>query len=463
MEGHSEDDRLHRLLDVGRALVSELDSEAVLDRIIAEAREITGARYAALGILSEDRSELERFLTTGVDRETHRAIGELPRGRGVLGVLIQEPKPLRLRNVGGHPQSYGFPPGHPPMNTFLGVPVLIRGEAWGNLYLTEKENGAEFTQADEEAAMVLAQWAGTAIENARLHEATERRREQAERAVRGLEAARDIADAIGGMSDLDQVLELIVKRGRALVDARSVLIMLREADELVVSASAGYTIDARGRRVPLEGSTSGEVLERGRPQRFSDTETRMRIAPDELGVPNAHTALLVPMLHHGAGVGVLAAFDRGRDGAPFGSGDEQLLRTFASSAANAVAIKRSVEADRLRSAIAAAEAERGRWARELHDETLQALGGLRVLLASATRRNDPAANVKAMQQAIEDIERGICGRRCSTTWACCPPSRRCSTAAARAAWRSMRSCRCLRRPASTVRSRPRSTASFRRP
>jgi signal transduction histidine kinase len=400
----TDDDRIRRLLDVGRTLVAELDPEAVLDRILAEAREITGARYAALGVLNEDRAELERFLTVGVDGDTRRAIGELPHGRGVLGVLIEDPRPLRLTDVGQHPQSYGFPPGHPPMHGFLGVPIVIRGEAWGNLYLTEKQDCSEFTEADEEAAVILADWAATAIENARLYQTSEGRRQQLERAVRGLEAARDIADAVGGVGDLEQVLELIAKRGRALVHARSVLIMLREGDELIVAASVGHAIDARGRRLPIAKSTSGDVFERGRPERITDVASHLRVAPEEIGVPDARTALLVPMLYHESGVGVLAAFDRGERGEAFTRADEQLLRTFAASAANAVAIRRSVEADRLRSAIAAGDAERRRWARELHDQTLQALGGLRVLLASPLRRGDPAANERAMRQAVEDID-----------------------------------------------------------
>ncbi|MDE3133161.1 MAG: GAF domain-containing protein, partial [Acidobacteriota bacterium] len=139
---------LRRLLDVGEALVSELDPELVLQQILAEGQRLTGARYVALGVLAEDRRELERFLTAGIDAATHRSIGELPRGRGVLGVLIDDPRPLRLDDVGAHPESYGFPPGHPPMTTFLGVPIVIRGEVWGNLYLTEKPDGEPFTQAD---------------------------------------------------------------------------------------------------------------------------------------------------------------------------------------------------------------------------------------------------------------------------------------------------------------------------
>jgi signal transduction histidine kinase len=397
-------DKIRRLLDVGRSLVSELDTETVLQRILDEARMITGARYVALGVLNQHRNALERFLTSGVDAATHRAIGDLPRGRGVLGVLIEEPRPLRLAEVGRHPQSFGFPAGHPVMKSFLGVPILIRGRAWGNLYLTEKEGASEFTEADEEAAVVLAEWAATAIENARLYESSEQRREQAERAVRSLEAARDITDAIGSQADLDRVLELIVKRGRALVEAKSLLIMLREGEELVVVASAGHAEAAGGHRIPLSSSTSGRVLRSGQPERITDVSARMLIAPEELGVSDAHTALLVPMLHRGAGIGVLVAFDHGQDGGAFDVDDERLLRTFAQSAANAVAIKRGVEAERLRAAITAADAERGRWARELHDQTLQALGGLRVLLASAQRRNEALAAEPAIRQAIEDIE-----------------------------------------------------------
>jgi signal transduction histidine kinase len=394
--------------------MTELDLAAVLDRVLQTARETTGARYAALGILNEQRSELEQFLTSGVDEETHRAIGDLPRGRGVLGALIEHPEPLRLQDVGQHPSSYGFPAGHPPMHTFLGVPILIRGRAWGNLYLTEKQDG-DFTERDEEAAVILADWAAIAIDNARTYETSERRRLEAEKAIRGLEATRDVAVAIGGEIALEHVLELIVKRGRALVGARSLVIMLREGEELVVHASAGHATETRGVRLPIADSTSGQVLQRRQAQRIADVQGRLRIAPSAFGVIDAQTALLVPMVHRGDGVGVLAAFDRGVEGSAFGVDDEQLLRTFAASAATAVALAQGVQADRLRSSLAAADAERRRWARELHDETLQSLGGLRVLLSSALRGNELERAHDAMRQAVEQIEHEIANLRAIIT------------------------------------------------
>ncbi len=164
--------------------------------------------------------------------------------------------------IGQHPSSYGFPTGHPAMRSFLGVPVLVRCQAWGNLYLTDKQDG-EFTQADEEAVVMLARWAAVAIENARLYQVSELRRRELEKAFRGLEATRDVAVAIGGEISLEHVLELIVKRGRALVGARSLVIMLRDRDELVVQASAGHAQDTQGVRLPVAGSTSGQVSNAG--------------------------------------------------------------------------------------------------------------------------------------------------------------------------------------------------------
>jgi signal transduction histidine kinase len=187
--------------------------------------------------------------------------------------------------------------------------------------------------------------------------------------------------------------------------------MLREGDALVVAAGAGHARTVRGQRLPLDESTSGQVLAAGKPQRVTDVASEMRIPPQHFGVTDARTALLVPMMHRGTAVGLLLAFDHGSDGEEFSGEDERLLQAFAQSASNAVAIKRSVEADRLRSAMAAAEAERARWARELHDETLQALGGLRVLLAATIGRGDADKKDAAIRQAVEDIEQEIANLR----------------------------------------------------
>ena len=305
--------RLERLIEVGRSLVAELHLPNVLDRVLEVARDLTGARYAALGILDEEKRELEQFLTVGIDEDERIRIGSLPRGHGVLGLLISDPKPLRLEDVGSHPDSYGFPPDHPPMKTFLGVPVLIRGEAWGNLYLTDKQGGP-FTEEDEEALLVLADWAAIAIENARLYEGVQRRRGELERAVRGLEATIEIARALAGETELERVLELIVKRGRALVEATAVVIMLLEGDELVVEATAGdIAPSAAGARVPVSGSLSGSVLLTGRAERLKDVQSQLRRAP--VVMAGATSALLVPLVFRGTAHGVLAAFDR-RVGGP---------------------------------------------------------------------------------------------------------------------------------------------------
>lgn len=407
MDDHLDEQRLRRLIDVGRGPLSQLDPEAVLDQVLETAREITGARYAALGILDRDRRELERFTTRGIDDATHRSIGDLPRGRGILGVLIDSPQPLRVPNVGKHPESYGFPPGHPPMSSFLGVPVVVRGEVWGNLYLTEKVGGAQFDAADEESVVILAAWAAIAIENARQAEAIAARRDELEQFARRLEAAHAIAVAVGAEMELEKVLELIAKRGRALVEARSLVILLREGADLVVAASVGVTQSAIGARVPIDGSTTGQVLRSHTVQRISDVGAHLRISAAQLGVRDAQTALLAPLVYRGRGLGVLAAFDHGVDATGFSADDEMTLRAFAASGATAVVLAQTVQHERLRHSLEAAEAERRRWARELHDETLQGLGGLRVMLTAALRRGPEGDVADLLREGIGQVEREI--------------------------------------------------------
>jgi len=414
LDAARDDQRLIRLIEVGRSLLSELDLDVVLDRVLATARDLTGAQYAALGILDERRRELAQFLTRGVDQETHRAIGDLPRGRGILGLLIEDPRPLRLSDLGDHPRSYGFPPSHPPMRGFLGVPIMIRGEAWGNLYLTEKAGG-DFDQDDEDAVVVLADWAAIAIENARLYRTVDARRAELERAVRGFEATSTIARAVGGETDLRRVLELIVKRGRALVEARDVLILLAEGDDLCVAAGAGSLAVPEGVRVPVGDSPIAGFMSEPRAQRVADPEGRIGVRLSTLGVPDAEAALIVPLVYRGAALGALMAFDRLTGDVGFTRDDEQLLEAFAASAATAVATAKTVEADRLRKSIEAAEAERRRWARELHDETLQALGGLKVMLSSAARLDEADEMRPAIAGAIEHVTTEIANLRALIT------------------------------------------------
>src|SRR5688572_2014645 len=346
--------RLRRLMEVGRTLVSQLDLEAILQDLLETAREITDARYAALGILAREPNgdapasaaapggaEIERFLAVGIDDETRQRIGELPRGRGVLGLLIDEPVPIRLDDVGSHPRSFGFPAGHPPMKSFLGVPILVRGEAYGNLYLAEKESGP-FDEADEEAAVILAEYAGIAIENARLYAGAVDRRRELERAVGRLEATSEVARAVGGETDIDRVLETIVKRARALVEARSLVILLEDRGELEVAATAGeFERDVRGERLRIGWTTWGGILRGLRPERITDVNARLGMSARELGV-DARAALLVPLNFRGEALGVIAAFDRLSDPPDFDQEDEQLMLAFGASAATAVATAQSV-------------------------------------------------------------------------------------------------------------------------
>jgi GAF domain-containing protein len=330
----------------------------LLERVLQTARELCGARYAALGVLDDRRRELAQFLTAGEDPEVHEAIGHLPRGRGILRLLIDEPVPIRLHDVSEHPRSYGFPPGHPPMRSFLGAPIVVRGEAWGNLYLTEKEGADDFDEDDLEAAVVLAEWAAIAIDNARLFGISERRRVELERAGAGMEAARDIALALGGETDLDRVLELIVKRGRALVDSDALLIWLVDGDVLRLAAHAGNAAPPAHAEIPFDGSSAGAALRSSEPMRVDDAATGLMVAPARFGLDGARSALLVPLVFRGRGLGVLAAFDHIGQAETFSDDDELALRSFAASAAIAVATARGVEAQRVRDSIAAAEAER---------------------------------------------------------------------------------------------------------
>jgi signal transduction histidine kinase len=360
-------DRLRVLVDSGIALSSELSLEALLQRIVETAAELTGARYAALGVIDKSGQALERFLTTGIDAETHAAIGDVPRGRGILGVLIREARPLRLHDIADDPRSVGFPRNHPPMRTFLGVPIVLRGVAYGNLYLTEKQGGADFTRDDEELTQLLAAQAAVAIENARLYESSTRW-------LRQLESINEIGNALASEIELEPLLGLVARRLRELVDARLVLIVLPAGDSLRVAAAEGESVyGVVGMQLEFAGSKAGRVLERGRSERvdsvLEDAEIDQQAAR-RLGV---HSALFVPLLVRGRPIGVVIAHDKAGPTPGFTDDDLRLAEALAARAAVAVDLSERVSRDSVRQVVEAQELERARLARELHDETGQAL------------------------------------------------------------------------------------------
>ena len=379
-------DRLRVLVDAGIALSSELSLDALLQRLVEIAAELTGARYAALGVVDRSGEGLESFVTTGVDAETHAAIGDLPRGGGILGVLIREARPLRLHDLNEDPRSVGFPANHPPMRTFLGVPVRLRGVVYGNLYLTEREGGEDFSAEDEELVQLLAAQAAVAIENARLYESSTRW-------LRQLESLHEIGDAIAGELELDRLLELVARRLRSLVDARLVLIALPVPGgrELRVAAADGEDQDAYGlvgMALAIGGSKTGRVLERGTSERVDSIKDDPEIdqqAAERMGV---RSALFVPLVVRGRPIGVVVAHDKLGPTATFTDDDVRLAESLAARAGTAVDLSERVTRDVVRRVVEAQELERTRLARELHDETGQALTSMLLSLKSLDDRID---------------------------------------------------------------------------
>jgi GAF domain-containing protein len=402
------------VLDVACGVLSDLNVEAVLGRVLEAARQLTEAKYAAIGVLDRSRHELERFTTAGLDESTHQQIDALPRGRGVLGELIAHPRPLRLADVSAHPRSYGFPSWHPPMKTFLGVPVLVAGEPFGNLYLTDKARGEEFTPEDEQAVVRLAELAGVAIDHARRYGSVENQRSQLKRAVEALDATMQITRAIGAETELEMILELVAKRGRALVAARSLVIEHERNGEIVVVAGAGEVPPGlMGRSVDARDSVASAALRTSNTLRLEDGPNRARFERHGLGRLgfDANAGLVVPLIFRGKSHGVLIAVDRLKDSPAFTADDQRLLEAFAASAAIAIATARSVELERVSQRVAAAEQERARWARELHDETLQNLTTLRIGLAAQLQQGDPHTLPEAVHSAIAELESEIANLR----------------------------------------------------
>ncbi len=395
-------DRLRVLVDAGIALSSELSLDALLQRLTETAASLTGARYAALGVIDMSGQGLERFVTTGVDDETHAAIGDLPRGRGLLGVLIREAETLRLHDIADDPRSVGFPRHHPPMRTFLGVPILLRGVAYGNLYLTEKEGGGDFTDEDEELTQLLAAQAAVSIENARLYESSTRW-------LRQLESLNEIGTALASEIELEPLLALVAQRLRELVQARLVLIALPQGEAMTVAAAEGEDVyGITGTRLEFGSSKAGRVLQRGRSERvdsvLDDPEVDQQAAR-QLGV---RSALYVPLIARGRAIGVIITHDKAGPKPAFSDDDLRLAESLAERAAVAVDMSERVGRDVLGRVVEAQELERKHLARELHDETGQALTsillGLQPLERRATTEEDRTAVTSLRELVVSTLQ-----------------------------------------------------------
>lgn len=361
-------DRLRLLVEAGIALSGELSLDALLQKIVETAAHLTRARYAALGVVDRTGQRLERFLTFGIDDETRARIGDEPRGRGLLGIVIRSTDAVRVHEISEHPSSVGFPPHHPVMHTFLGVPILLRGQTYGDLYLADKESGEDFTDEDEDLTRLLASQAAVAIENARLYESLTR-------SLRQLESLHEIGNALASQLELGPLLSIVAERLRALVNARVVLVALAESEAAVrVVAANGEGSDALlGTRLALEGSKAGRVLARRRSERVDSLADDPEVDHEAVRRVGAETAVYVPLVHGGRPIGVIVAHDKLTGDRRFDDEDLRLGESLAQRAAIAVDISQRVSRDSVRRVVEAQELERGRLARELHDETGQAL------------------------------------------------------------------------------------------
>lgn len=364
-------EQLRALVDTGIGLSSELDLDQLLQRLVEAAPALTGARYAALGLVDRQRGALTKFVTTGFDEATAAQIGDPPKGRGVLGLLIGEPAPIRLADVSQHPASVGVPPGHPPMRTFLGVPILLRGVAYGNLYLAEKEGGTEFTRQDEELLTLLAAQAAVAIENARLYDS-------ASRWSRQLESLTETSSALSAELELPSVLQLVAESLRELLAARTTAVWLPSPDGVLrVAAAAGES--AAGvleLPPPGEGTKTWRVFAGRRPSRVDSLVDDPEVDNHVIRALGFKAGLWMPLAVGGETIGVLTAYDKDEPDRRFADEDARLAAVFAARAAAAIEVARRVEHEALRQVVAAQEGERRRLADALHDGTAQALASI---------------------------------------------------------------------------------------
>jgi signal transduction histidine kinase len=402
--GPASRDALRRLIEVGIALSSELSLEALLHKLIETAVELTDARYGALGVIDRLGTGLEQFITVGVDAETQAAIGDLPHGLGILGVLIRDRQSLRLRDIGQDPRSVGFPPSHPPMGSFLGVPIMLRGAAFGNLYLTEKAGGTEFSEEDEEIVHLLAAQAAVAIENARLYESSRLWSRQ-------LESLNEVSEALASEAELSQLFELAASRLRELLDARVVLIELPTPDglNLTVEAASGENAEQLlGLKLGRERSKAGQTLGRLRPERIDSLIDDPEVDQTAPRLVDATAALYVPLIVRGRAVGVVVAYDKQGPEPRFSDADMRVAQAFANRAALALELSERVGREAVRALLQGQELERTRLARELHDETGQALTSILLGLKPLEQQvgEEPVALIRELvASALDNVRR----------------------------------------------------------
>ncbi|MCX5205615.1 GAF domain-containing protein [Streptomyces sp. NBC_00237] len=385
-------DRLHGLLEAVLSVGRELDLPQVLRGIVEASVVLVDAEYGALGVIGQDQ-RLAQFLTTGVDEELRARIGDLPTGHGLLGEVIRHPEPLRLAELADHPASSGFPPNHPPMHSFLGVPIRVRDEVFGNLYLTEKRGGVEFDEEDEAVLTTLAVAAGVAIENARLYEEA-RLREQ------WLEASTELtAGLLSGMPEA-RVLEVMVERARRITSAELGLVDLVEGSGTLRGVLAmGEGAEAhRGLTVPREGTLAGAALKAAGLVASAAVADDPRVTFSPERWKGTGPAVAVPIGDRGV---LVLARTAGRP--PFSAAETAPLAGFAGQAALALEL-----ADRRRDAEQVSLLEdRDRIARDLHDLAIQRLFATGMTLQSARRFVEHPEASERLVRAVDDLDETI--------------------------------------------------------
>ncbi len=403
-------ERLSLLLDAIVAVGADLSLPDVLEAIVERASRLVDARYGALGVIGPDR-QLSQFITVGIDDDTRARIGELPRGRGILGLLLNDPEPLMLRDLTLHPASVGFPPNHPPMRSFLGVPVRTRTSVFGNLYLCEKQGAEEFTETDRELVTALAVAAGVAIENARLY-AVGRRREE------WLAAIAEINRNLLAGANVESVLDDIAARAAPVAQADAVRVMLPDDDRTtlrVVAAHGERSATVVGMAVPIAETAAGEAFLSGETQTVVDAANDPRVFQPAIEALQAGSVVYVPLQGAGEILGVLSV-DTVRDGRTFDELDVDVTTSFARQAALAIELARSRGArDRMRML-----EDRERIGRNLHDTVIQRLFAIGMLLqATIADRDDPAA--ERVAKAIDEVDATIKEIRSSIFTLSTPP------------------------------------------